>query len=48
MSRVLVVEDDAPLARGLLDNLRFEGHEASHAANAEDGMEQLSGERGTN
>jgi len=44
MSRVLVVEDDAPLARGLLDNLRFDGHEAIHAASAEEGMERLASE----
>lgn len=41
MSRILVVEDDAALARGLVDNLAFDGHEVHHAPSAEDALVRL-------
>jgi len=41
MNTILLVEDDAALARGLADNLRFEGHTVKHAGSAEDGLAQL-------
>lgn len=37
MSRVLVVEDDPAILRGLADNLAFEGHEVLTAADGETG-----------
>jgi DNA-binding response OmpR family regulator len=43
MKQILVIEDDAALARGLLDNLRFEGHAVRHAKDAETGL-RLHGE----
>ncbi len=45
MSSILLIEDDAALARGLVDNLRFEGHAVKHAGSAEDGLAQLSKSR---
>ena len=44
MKRVLVVEDEPSLARGLLDNLRDDGYEALHVADgaiAEDEIRRL-------
>lgn len=41
MQRVLIVEDDQALARGLVDNLRYEGLEVSHVASGEEGLERL-------
>jgi len=32
MAHLLVVEDDAAIAQGLRDNLEFEGHQVTHAA----------------
>ena len=40
MHRILVVEDEAAIARVLVDNLIFEGHEAEAVA---DGAEGWSG-----
>ena len=37
MSRILVVEDDPAILRGLADNLRFESHEVLTASDGEDG-----------
>jgi DNA-binding response OmpR family regulator len=37
MSKVLVIEDDAAILRGLVDNLTYEGHEVFTAANGEAG-----------
>lgn len=36
--QILVIEDDAALARGLSDNLRFEGHAVRIAPDAETGL----------
>ena len=38
MSRILVVEDDPAILRGLADNLRCEGHEVQQAADGEAGL----------
>lgn len=43
MKQILVIEDDAALARGLSDNLRFEGHAVRVAKDAETGL-RLHGE----
>ena len=32
MAQLLIVEDDAAIAQGLRDNLEFEGHHVTHAA----------------
>ncbi len=40
MSRILVIEDNATLARGLADNLAFEGHTVAVAHSAAEGSEQ--------
>jgi len=37
MSRVLIVEDDPAILRGLADNLRFESHEVLTASDGETG-----------
>src|SRR4030088_3541494 len=41
MSRVLVVEDEAPLADGLRFNLQAEGHAVEVAADGESALERL-------
>ena len=40
MPRILVVEDEAAIARVLVDNLLFEGHEAEAAADGAEGLER--------
>ena len=45
MARILIVEDEAHLAQGLLFNLRAEGHEASVAGDGESALEILRGSR---
>jgi DNA-binding response OmpR family regulator len=37
VSRILIIEDDPAISRGLADNLRFESHEVTTAADGEDG-----------
>jgi DNA-binding response OmpR family regulator len=37
---ILVVEDDVPIRRGIVDALRFEGYECFEADNGEDGLTQ--------
>ena len=37
MSRILVIEDDPAILRGLADNLKFESHEVLTAADGEAG-----------
>jgi DNA-binding response OmpR family regulator len=44
MKFVLLVEDDAALGRGLIDNLRFEGLSVIHAASGELALERLRGQ----
>jgi DNA-binding response OmpR family regulator len=41
MSRILVIEDDPAIARGLVYNLKFEGHEAVTAADGETGYRMI-------
>lgn len=43
MARILIVEDEAHLAQGLLFNLRAEGHEASVAGDGESALDVLRG-----
>ena len=38
MSRILVVEDDAAILRGLADNLRLEGYEVTQATDGDAGL----------
>ena len=40
MPRILVVEDEAAIARVLVDNLIFEGHEAEAVADGAEGLER--------
>ena len=37
MSRILVIEDEPAILRGLADNLKFESHEVITAADGETG-----------
>ena len=37
MSRILIIEDDPAISRGLADNLRFESHEVTTASDGEEG-----------
>ncbi len=37
MSRIIVVEDDPAISRGLVDNLRFESHEVTACADGQEG-----------
>lgn len=41
MSRVLIVEDDPAILRGLADNLRFEGYAVTSAADGQTGYKSL-------
>ena len=41
MSRVLIIEDDPAIRRGLSDNLTFESYDVTAVATAEDGYENL-------
>ena len=41
MSRVLVIEDDEALARGLCDNLRDEGHEVAHCQRGDEAAGEI-------
>lgn len=45
MSRVLVIEDEAAILRGLADNLRLESHDVLTAADGETGFELLLSEQ---
>ena len=44
MSRILVVEDDSTIARGLEDDLRLEGYEVVVAPNGEEALRRTAGE----
>jgi len=39
--RILVVEDDAAILRGLVDNLRFEGYQVETARTGDEGLERI-------
>ncbi len=41
MTRILVIEDDVPLAEGLKDNFEFEGYDVSVAESGERGLERF-------
>ena len=41
MSKILVIEDDAAISRGLADNLRFAAHDVMTAADGEEGYRLL-------
>jgi DNA-binding response OmpR family regulator len=45
MSRVLIVEDDPSILRGLADNLRFEGYEVLTATDGQTGYRTLQAEK---
>ncbi len=38
MARILIVDDELEMVRGLEDNLRFEGYQTASATNGEDGL----------
>src|SRR5262249_9630822 len=38
MARILIVDDEPEIVRGLEDNLRFEGYQTQSAANGEDAL----------
>src|SRR5260370_20575587 len=38
MPRILIVDDELEMVRGLEDNLRFEGYQIASATNGEDGL----------
>jgi DNA-binding response OmpR family regulator len=41
VTAILLIEDDAALARGLADNLRYEGHLVEHASDGETAIDRL-------
>jgi len=43
MRRILVIEDDSAIRRGIVDALRFKGYDAIEAANGKDGMSLAQG-----
>lgn len=44
-SRILVVEDDTSILRGIVDNLRFDGFEVLEAGDGDTGLRLLRGEK---
>ncbi len=44
MARIVVIEDEPELARGLRDNLEFEGYTVAHGATAADGLQLVAAE----
>src|SRR6185503_10666458 len=40
MPRILIVDDEPAMVRGLEDNLRFEGYQTLAAASGQEGLEQ--------
>ena len=38
MAHILIIDDEAGMRRGLVDNLRFEGHTTAEAADGEEGL----------
>jgi len=45
MTKVLVVEDDPAILRGLADNLKFEGYDVDTAVDGEDGYRKLQNQK---
>lgn len=43
MVRILIVDDEPNMIRGLADNLTFEGYEVSSASNGAEGLEKIMG-----
>lgn len=41
MARIVIIEDEADLARGLRDNLEFEQHTVAHASAGEEGLRKV-------
>jgi len=41
MARIVIIEDEPELARGLRDNLEFENYTVAHAATGEEGLRQV-------
>jgi len=44
MPRILIVDDEPAIVRGLEDNLRFEGYETLAATSGEEGLSRALGE----
>ena len=44
MPRILIVDDEPAIVRGLEDNLRFEGYETLSATSGEEGLTRALGE----
>jgi len=44
MARIVIVEDEAEMARGLRDNLEFENYTVAHAATGQEGVELATSE----
>lgn len=45
MARILVVDDEPNMVRGLSDNLTFEGYEVTSASNGAEGLAKINSER---
>ena len=45
MSRILVVEDDRSILRGLKENLIFEGHTVAEVTRGDEALEQVAASR---
>ncbi len=45
MPRILIVEDDRAMVRGLVENLEFEGHTVTHVARGDEALERIRADR---
>lgn len=45
MARILIVEDDAAMVRGLIENFEFEGHAVTHVARGDEALDRLAADR---